>query len=209
MVSAVTKRQTWTTLRLWPWRRARPMACNSCPIALSCVDASMGCKNTTWLAAVRFVPDADCASESKRTNFDDVKFSCQSLMMCPRWLGPPTSCTVGMPNSKSAFAIFLLSSSNWTKRITFAVGSATRNSRNFFDTAASFVPYFRSLSSSGGGGAEGAAEDEDEDPVEISVPGFSSSKETGRTSLRFRALLQRLHFLNFSTVAFKQSMQKV
>mmetsp|Transcript_126187 Transcript_126187/g.356853 ORF Transcript_126187/g.356853 Transcript_126187/m.356853 type:complete len:224 (+) Transcript_126187:439-1110(+) len=175
----------------------------------------MGCRNTTWLAAVRFAPEADCARERRRTNVAEAGLLCQSRITPDLWLTPPCSWMAGIPNSPRAAATFRFRSSNWTKRITFAVVSSRRSSCSFWTSAASFVPYLSCWTFSAPGVVAGlnaveggAAEDDEDDDEDLLGPPAPSSFARGRTSFADSCWRHMLHDLNLEIVAWRQSMQK-
>lgn len=66
-VSFAMKRHTCTSLRSWPTRRTRAKACRSYATAVLNVSAFIGWTKITWLAAVRFVPEAACSKDKSKT----------------------------------------------------------------------------------------------------------------------------------------------
>mmetsp|Transcript_94796 Transcript_94796/g.171168 ORF Transcript_94796/g.171168 Transcript_94796/m.171168 type:complete len:215 (+) Transcript_94796:370-1014(+) len=176
----------------------------------------MGWRKTTWLAAVRLVPEADCARESSSTKVWEVGLCCQSRMMLPRWPTAPCRVAQGTPNSAMAAATLRLRSSNCTKRITLAVGSSSRSSRSLRTRTASLAPYLSKRTPCRVSSTGAAAVDDEEgvDPVLSAGAACGSSSATssatrGRTSRLVSVRRQMLQWPNFSTVAARQSMQKV
>mmetsp|Transcript_88791 Transcript_88791/g.247119 ORF Transcript_88791/g.247119 Transcript_88791/m.247119 type:complete len:271 (-) Transcript_88791:37-849(-) len=175
------------------------MACASKEAPSSGVEASMGCNNTTWLAAVRLEPEADSSSDSRSTKLADALLSCQSWIVLLRCCTFPCKRTVLMLNSSNAAATLRFKSSNCVNTMTFALLSLRRMSNNFFTTAANFVPY--ALCRGSNSVATGAAS---AGPADGEI-----SSQTGRTSRCARGVLQMLHFLKFVTTSVRQLKQNV
>mmetsp|Transcript_71499 Transcript_71499/g.209568 ORF Transcript_71499/g.209568 Transcript_71499/m.209568 type:complete len:391 (-) Transcript_71499:1299-2471(-) len=151
-------------------------------------------------------------------------------MTFARFSTEPWSCTAGTPNSSSAAATFRFRSSNWTKRITLAVGSSFRSSSSLRTSAASFVPYLSKRSSSGppppcgafcpspwsgSSGAGPAPKEEDEEEAAGASGGTSlgalalSSASKGLMSFMESGCLQMLQEANFVTVILRHSRQNM
>mmetsp|Transcript_77019 Transcript_77019/g.217945 ORF Transcript_77019/g.217945 Transcript_77019/m.217945 type:complete len:223 (-) Transcript_77019:2104-2772(-) len=123
-------------------------------------------------------------------------------MMRARRSTLPDSWVAGTPKVSSAAATFSLRSSNWTKRITFAVSSWRRSSRSFLTTTASFVPQRAS-------GRSSAAPAAPEELAEGAGGAGCSSADTGLTSLAASGCRQMLQLWKRATVARRHSRQNV
>mmetsp|Transcript_121607 Transcript_121607/g.339381 ORF Transcript_121607/g.339381 Transcript_121607/m.339381 type:complete len:207 (+) Transcript_121607:155-775(+) len=114
-VSLVTNRQM-VTWRCCPKRTHLPMACCSKTTARSGVAAAMGCTSSTWLAVVRFVPDADISRESSRTRcFPERCWKPSRMAVCSNMSFADDRRAWSMPWSRRALEMSRSKSANWQK----------------------------------------------------------------------------------------------
>mmetsp|Transcript_91203 Transcript_91203/g.294989 ORF Transcript_91203/g.294989 Transcript_91203/m.294989 type:complete len:241 (-) Transcript_91203:2429-3151(-) len=119
----------------------------------------MGCTKRTWLAAVRFAPEAAFSRDRSRTkgesppasSWNDRSVAAAILAPAP----PQGTLAQAMPWSRSASATFVSSEAHCTKTMALAVWSSERIRSRRQATALSFEPWARSC---GGGSASARAD---------------------------------------------------
>mmetsp|Transcript_13232 Transcript_13232/g.31336 ORF Transcript_13232/g.31336 Transcript_13232/m.31336 type:complete len:217 (+) Transcript_13232:140-790(+) len=134
-----TKSRYKCTVSFCPWRLTRPMAWRSKLRAALGLSASMGCTKTKWWEHTKFMPAGLRSKDSSRSRLSNP-WAWNWRMTRRRSKTEPCKVRHGMPTSSRATFIFLSSTSNWTKMITFASCSLLQIFRSWPQTASNLEP---------------------------------------------------------------------